>query len=106
MAIWNVTTGRKIKILRGTWTVLHILAMHPNGKLLATSSTRRVGNDFVQEIKLWEIESGKELATVATAIQKRPLLGIAFSPDGSAIAIGKEDGSIELKDVASVAFQR
>lgn len=97
--IWDVTTGKKVNSFGGEWNVPHTLAVHPSGDLVATSSTRFVGNGSVQEIKLFEVDTGRERRTLLDAAQKRPMLGFAFSPDGANIAVGREDGSIILLNV-------
>ncbi|MBW3541614.1 MAG: PDZ domain-containing protein [Planctomycetes bacterium] len=100
VVIWDATAGEQLRSFRAPWTVLHTLSMHPHGKRLATSSTQIMGMDSVQEITLFDMESGKQQRTLIKALQKRPLLGTAFSPDGAAFAVGKDDGSIDLLPLA------
>lgn len=71
------------------------VAFSPDGLKLATSGTDKL-------IRIWEVASGKELATLAghTAFT---LLGntIAYSPDGKTLVSGDMDGGIKLWDVAA-----
>jgi WD40 repeat protein len=53
-------------------------------------------------VRVRDLDSGQlvaELGTLNTASALSP--GMAFSPDGSILAVGREDGSIELWDIRS-----
>ena len=74
-----------------TWN-LRSVTFSPDGRYLASG-----GNDST--IKLWEIESGRELKTFAG--HKGDVSSIAFSPDGSMIASAGYDGTLKLWDITS-----
>ena len=61
-----------------------------DGKLLATLGTNGVA-------KLWNAETGKELATYASA----PVAGVAISPDGKIFAALGQDWIVRLYDITS-----
>jgi WD40 repeat protein len=69
------------------WTV----AAAPDGKTVATAS----GDGTV---KVWDVASGKERATLRHAPHAR---GLAFSADGSKLASGGIDGSVILWDTGT-----
>jgi WD40 repeat protein len=52
-------------------------------------------------VKLWGVQSGKELATLpGLDVRGRSL---AFSPDGKTLALGREGGGVELWDISWTA---
>jgi WD40 repeat protein len=98
--LWDISGGRLIRELRGHAeltpthfpSMLFALAVSRDGRLLATG-------DKVGHIIVWEIDSGRSLATLEApelytwdAVQRRHSIGgirsLAFSPDGTLIAAG------------------
>ena len=98
--LWDVATGRLIHELRGHAeltphhfpSMLFACAISADGRLLATG-------DKVGHINVWDIESGRSLATLEAPVfytwdpvQRRHSIGgiraLAFSPDGSRLAVG------------------
>jgi WD40 repeat protein len=85
------------------------LAFHPSANLLvAGESEVRFFNYDPAELKPPELDKngkpakpkaipGKQIASVKRGDWS---LGIAFSPDGKRVALGKSDGTVELHDVA------
>jgi WD40 repeat protein len=88
--IWDVQTGRKVRVLKGPTALITALEFSADGKLLAQSS--RDGST-----RLWEITTGQWLATVAA--RKAGAERVRFFPDGRHLAIGYEDGLIEIRDL-------
>jgi WD40 repeat protein len=76
--LWDLPSGRLRTHLRGHLQTVDGLSFAPDGKTLATG-----GHD--RQVKLWNVETGFELATL-------PLDGacksLQFSPDGKALAVG------------------
>lgn len=98
--LWSAETGGLQKELRGHQEItpnnfssmLYACAWSPDGKYLATA-------DKVAKIVVWEVSSGKQLATMEAPImytwdpvQRIHSIGgirsLAFSPDGNALAAG------------------
>ena len=77
-----VQSGHKGKILT--------MAFSPDGKMLASA-----GDD--DGIKLWDVETGKELRTFYG--HKQTVNCIAFSPDGKKIASASNDFTVKIWDV-------
>src|SRR4029077_7947986 len=80
---WETATGMPLgesfKHSGAAWTV----AMSPDGKTAVSG-----GLDGV--VKLWDAQAGRPLQTVLS-ISNAPIRGLAFSPDGSRIAVGAGD---------------
>jgi WD40 repeat protein len=81
--IWDSATGMLQKTLEGHSSGVVALAIQPNGKVLASSAWRP---DQAGEVKLWELETGKEIKTFKAAAMRT----LAFSPDGKRLAGGGE----------------
>ena len=98
--IWETSTGRLIHELRGHEeqtphhypSMLFACAFSPDGRHVATA-------DKVGHIVVWEVESGRKLATMEAPVmytwdpvQRRHSIGgiraLAFSPDGASLAAG------------------
>jgi WD40 repeat protein len=98
--LWDVATGRMIRELRGHeemtphdfWSMLFACSFSADSRLLATG-------DKVGHINVWDVESGRRLATFEAPVfytwdpvQRRHSIGgiraVAFSPDGSRLAVG------------------
>jgi WD40 repeat protein/Flp pilus assembly protein TadD len=54
-----------------------------------------------QEIKLLDVDSGRELATLAAPVPE-PLQGLAFTPDGCRLVAGTTTGVIQLWDLRRI----
>ena len=92
--LWDPVIGKKLHSLpvRGSLTSCGDLAFSPDGKQLALREVKG-------RIQVWDTETGKELAQFATRKEDqfksvfingfRP--GIAFSPDGSTLALVAQD---------------
>ncbi len=121
--VWDVNTGKVILTFDGQYAPV---AFSPTGKYLATSGDdertylwktgtweeylslpyaanalafSQDGQHLVTamtELKIWDVMTGEELVTMGefTAV----VLGIEFSPDGSQLAAGSQDGTVSVWD--------
>lgn len=78
------------------------LAVSADGRLLASGGQRwseRTGKDRRYEVTIWELATGKQIATLPGHTNHIPT--VAFSPDGSLLASGSWDGTVKLWQVAT-----
>jgi WD40 repeat protein len=106
--VWEISSGRLVRELRGHAeltpthfpSMLFALAISPDGRLLATG-------DKVGHIVVWDVESGRSLATLEAPelytwdpVQRLHSIGgirsLAFSPDGKTLAAG---GSGQISNI-------
>lgn len=92
---WNWNSRRNIKSFTHSSSnglPINSLAFSPDGKILVSGS-----DDF--SIKLWDVDSGKELKSGKHSSRVRT---VAFSPDGKLIASGDDSGIIKIWDVKTM----
>ncbi|MFH0760316.1 MAG: WD40 repeat domain-containing protein [Bacteroidota bacterium] len=82
--IVKVSTREEIRTLSGHTQPVTGLAFSPNSQLLASTGTVNLGEPADGTVRLWDVESGTQLAYVETAPAGTSQL--AFSPDGSILA--------------------
>src|SRR5262249_23479635 len=72
---------------------LHCLAFHPDSKSLA------VGSGNPDKARLLSVRDGSERLSYEG--HSKPVISVAFSPDGKRLATGSDDTSIRLWDTAT-----
>ena len=77
---------------RGHSGQVEALALGPEGK-------RAASGDWTGEIKIWEVETGRELVTLKG--HKDVVASMAFSPEGKTLASASDDGTVRLWDAAT-----
>ncbi|HIK12221.1 MAG TPA: serine/threonine protein kinase [Oscillatoriaceae cyanobacterium M33_DOE_052] len=83
----KVPTCRPLRSFQAHTGTVRALAISPDGKLLATGSDDNT-------IKLWEIDGGKQLLTLAG--HSNWVTSLAFHPDGKRLVSGSYDTTIKL----------
>lgn len=93
LRIWDAATGKQRweAALDIVWWPA--VALSPDNKIVAVSGFQMGG------IRLWSVETGKELRRITTPQQI--VYTLAFSPDGSALASGGLSGTIHLWEPAT-----
>ena len=89
--LWDVRSGRLVRLLAGHAMGTTSIAFSPNGAILAT-----VGNDGMG--RLWNLATG-ELLTILDG-RSASLTSVAFSPDGRTLAAtAMGDNDVRLWDM-------
>jgi len=91
--IWDATTGKELKTLRGHGAFVFSVAFSPDGRRLVTGSQDRTA-------RVWDSSTGAELLTLRA---DNFVFDVAFSPDGKSIAGGSQGNTIMLWDSAAPA---
>jgi WD40 repeat protein len=111
--LWSVATGKEWVHLEGMGSAV---AFSPDGRFLASgrgSETHLAQTDLSRHqgaravfgmveknpgIRLWEVATGKEVLHVPVADDSATVL--ALSPDGTRLAAGRKDGSVQVVELA------
>jgi WD40 repeat protein len=103
--LWDLATGKDrltLDACTDTDSCLlawRSLAITHDNRLLATGGGLPGNHDLPEyEIVVWDLASGKPLATFKSAADVR---SVAFSPDGSLLAAGDWAGAVNIWDVAT-----
>ena len=106
--LFEVPSGKQLAALitnsvAGRRGSANTLAISHDGATLATveswpSQLRPLTPTFFQQIVLWEIATGKEIAILGKQTEK--ITSVAFSPNGKYLASGSWDGTIKLWEAA------
>jgi len=91
--IVDAATLQEIRSLSGHIQPVTGLAFSPNSQRLASTGTVFLGNPVDGSVRLWDIASGTQLASVETASMSGTNQ-LAFSPDGSMLAGAGGGGSL------------
>ena len=94
--LWNIETGKEVKLKGGTTVKSGSIAFSPDGATFASASVDRFGGT-PGAVTLWDIETGKDLATLPGHTERIP--AVAFSSDGKTLASGLRDGTVKLWNV-------
>jgi RNA polymerase sigma factor (sigma-70 family) len=87
--IWNATTGKEIRPLRGDNSGAFSLAFSPDGNLL-------VSGESTGMVRFWEIATGKEVRRLAA--HRTWVSGLAFARDGQTL-VTSGDSTIRVWQV-------
>ncbi|MDE3258698.1 MAG: M60 family metallopeptidase [Gemmatimonadota bacterium] len=93
--LWAVATGTQIGRLRHSGYVTSVV--------FSSDGTRLASGSWEQVIKIWDVESRREVGTweVQRTSDIHLFLSLDFSPDGRRLASGFQDGTVRLWDVAT-----
>ncbi|WP_298861864.1 c-type cytochrome domain-containing protein [uncultured Gimesia sp.] len=91
-AIWDVSTGKKLKEFVGHRDVLYAAQISPDKKWLATGS-------YDQRIILWDVASGKIVRQLTG--HNGAIFDLAFSPDSTTLASASADATVKVWQVST-----
>jgi WD40 repeat protein len=91
VVLWDARSGRRLRTLRGQGDPVLGVAFAPRGRLLASVASGDVDGAAI----LWDARTGRRLRTLE---EPNPLTSVAFSPDGTALALGSVDLSAVIRD--------
>ena len=99
--LWDVQTGTQIRTLTGHWhwRDVHSVAFSPDGTTLASGDG--------DKIRLWDVHTSTQIRTLTGhtttltghTTEDIESISIAFSPDGTTLASGSDEGPVHLWDV-------
>jgi WD40 repeat protein len=91
--IWSVETGQELNIFRGFDGWIKSVDISPDGKIVASGA-----NSAAYPVRLWDISSGLEKQRFGSLFDVEI---VAFSPDGTLLAVGYRHPEVELYDVTT-----
>lgn len=90
--LWDIMTGKEIRVLKDHSDTVYSLSFSPDGKLLASGAADRA-------VKVWDVASGKRLYSLGESTDW--VYAIAWSPDGRHLAAGGVDKSIRIWEASA-----
>ena len=92
LKLWDIATGREIRIFSGHTSDVFSIAFSPDGKQALSGS-------WDNKIKLWDINTGKEIKTFSGHTDA--VNSVTFSPGGELVLSGSSDRTLKLWDIAT-----
>jgi WD40 repeat protein len=91
--IWETSTWKVARQLRGQAEMISALALSPDGRKVLTGGFSDISSRNPVKILLWDVETSKIVRTIDAS---QRVAAVAFSPDGKAAAVTDSSKSIRL----------
>ena len=98
--LWDATKEKERATLQGHTLGVPSVAFSPDGKLLASCSGYWDQPRSAGEVKIWGVNTGRELLTLPTGPTDL-IWSVCFSPDGKTLAMASRDQTLRLWEVAT-----
>jgi len=85
--VWDVASGRLLRVLEGHTSAVHGVSFSPDGLLLAAGG-------YDHSVRVWNLDTGQQRLVLRG--HEGAVRGVSFSPDGTAIASGAADKTVRL----------
>lgn len=92
LKLWEISTGRLVRILKGHTDSVNSVAFSPGGQYVLSGS-----ND--KTLKLWDIKTGYEIRSISG--HSKAVTSVAFSPDGQYVLSGSRDETLKLWELST-----
>lgn len=96
--VWNLTTGRLLRVLEGQGSGVVSLAVTPNGNLAVS------GGRYDQTVRVWDIDTGQCLHTLRG--HRHEIQCLSVTPDGGSAVSGGEDKTLRVWDLRTGQCRR
>lgn len=93
--LWDVSTGKHLRTLKGHTDTVRTLAFSPDGKTLVTGSED-------DTLRIWNPNSGSMLRKLSG--HSNDIRSVVFSADGKMLASGSKDATVRLWDAKTGRF--
>jgi WD40 repeat protein len=99
--VWDLTTSRLLHAFEGHAVSVNALAFSPDGRTLATGDGQPPGgsDSRLAHVRLFDLGTGRLVRRFSG--HRHGVHGLAFSPDGKALATTGGDGCLGLWDVGT-----
>jgi Tol biopolymer transport system component len=85
--IWQLSTGRELRTIKGDSVCFNRVAINPDGQTFVSGSDDN-------RIKIWQLNTGRELRTLTG--HSKSVISVVISPDGQTLVSGSDDNKIKI----------
>ena len=106
LKVWDVPSGRRLVTISDALDAVYAVAVHPSGSKLAAAGADRMIRTWA-----WTGDAASNAGPVATLLKSAfahadAVLGLAYSPDGTALVSAGADRTIKIWDASTLGEKR